>query len=169
MSTLSNPIRTSCQELTSIRRLCELGLAPSVLPAHLDRPKAVNAERDRTVGRSEQLARVMLASHHRLREHVIPKPAAPPPRPQLALDFSAGSRDLGRLEVEAEIRREGRGQLRRGHRGDCASWCGDPARRRARPPPDGSRGGGARRAGARRLGACPTARARAGAGRGCER
>ena len=28
----------------------------------------------------------VLASHHRLRERVIPKPAAPPP-PQLALDF----------------------------------------------------------------------------------
>ena len=28
-----------------------------------------------------------LASHHRLREHVIPKPAAPPP-PQLPLDFA---------------------------------------------------------------------------------
>jgi len=28
----------------------------------------------------------VLASHHRLREHVIPKPAAPPP-PQLPLDF----------------------------------------------------------------------------------
>jgi hypothetical protein len=30
----------------------------------------------------------VLASHHRLREHVIPKPAAPPPPPQLALDFA---------------------------------------------------------------------------------
>ena len=29
----------------------------------------------------------VFASHHRLREHVIPKPAAPPP-PQLALDFA---------------------------------------------------------------------------------
>jgi hypothetical protein len=28
----------------------------------------------------------VFASHHRLREHVIPKPAAPPP-PQLPLDF----------------------------------------------------------------------------------
>jgi hypothetical protein len=32
-----------------------------------------------------------LASHHRLREHVIPKPAAPPPPPQLALDFALSS------------------------------------------------------------------------------
>ena len=31
-----------------------------------------------------------LASHHRLREHVIPKPAAPPP-PQLPLDFALSS------------------------------------------------------------------------------
>ena len=29
----------------------------------------------------------VFACHHRLREHVIPKPAAPPP-PQLALDFA---------------------------------------------------------------------------------
>jgi hypothetical protein len=33
----------------------------------------------------------VLASHHRLREHVIPKPAAPPPPPQLALDFALSS------------------------------------------------------------------------------
>jgi hypothetical protein len=30
----------------------------------------------------------VFASHHRLREHVIPRPAAPPPPPQLALDFA---------------------------------------------------------------------------------
>jgi hypothetical protein len=30
----------------------------------------------------------VLASHHRLRERVIPKPAVPPPPPQLALDFA---------------------------------------------------------------------------------
>jgi hypothetical protein len=30
----------------------------------------------------------VFASHHRLRERVIPKPAAPPPPPQLALDFT---------------------------------------------------------------------------------
>ena len=30
----------------------------------------------------------VFASHHRLREHVIPKPAVPPPPPQLALDFA---------------------------------------------------------------------------------
>jgi hypothetical protein len=29
----------------------------------------------------------VLASHHRLRERVIPRPAAPPPPPQLPLDF----------------------------------------------------------------------------------
>ena len=33
----------------------------------------------------------VFASHHRLREHVIPKPAAPPPPPQLALDFALPS------------------------------------------------------------------------------
>ena len=33
----------------------------------------------------------VLASHHRLREHVIPKPAAPPSPPQLALDFALPS------------------------------------------------------------------------------
>ncbi len=32
----------------------------------------------------------VLASHHRLRERVIPRPAAPPPPPQLALDFAPG-------------------------------------------------------------------------------
>ena len=32
----------------------------------------------------------VFASHHRLREHVILKPAAPPP-PQLALDFALPS------------------------------------------------------------------------------
>ena len=32
----------------------------------------------------------VLASHHRLRERVIPKPAAPPP-PQLPLDFALSS------------------------------------------------------------------------------
>jgi hypothetical protein len=32
----------------------------------------------------------VFASHHRLREHVIPKPAAPPP-PQLPLDFALSS------------------------------------------------------------------------------
>ena len=32
----------------------------------------------------------VFASHHRLREHVIPRPAAPPP-PQLALDFALPS------------------------------------------------------------------------------
>ena len=32
----------------------------------------------------------VLASHHRLREHVIPRPAAPPP-PQLARDFALPS------------------------------------------------------------------------------
>jgi hypothetical protein len=32
----------------------------------------------------------VLASHHRLREHVIPRPAAPPP-PQLPLDFALSS------------------------------------------------------------------------------
>jgi len=32
----------------------------------------------------------VFASHHRLREHVIPKPTAPPP-PQLALDFALPS------------------------------------------------------------------------------
>ena len=30
----------------------------------------------------------VFASHHRLRERVIPKPAAPPPPPHLALDFA---------------------------------------------------------------------------------
>lgn len=30
----------------------------------------------------------VFASHHRLRERVIPRPAAPPPPPQLALDFA---------------------------------------------------------------------------------
>ena len=30
----------------------------------------------------------LFASHHRLRERVIPRPAAPPPPPQLALDFA---------------------------------------------------------------------------------
>ena len=30
----------------------------------------------------------VFASHHRLREHVIPRPSAPPPPPQLALDFA---------------------------------------------------------------------------------
>ena len=30
----------------------------------------------------------VFASHHRLREHVIPRPAAPPPPPHLALDFA---------------------------------------------------------------------------------
>ena len=33
----------------------------------------------------------VLASHHRLREHVIPRPPAPPPPPQLALDFALPS------------------------------------------------------------------------------
>ena len=33
----------------------------------------------------------VFASHHRLREHVIPKPAAPPPPPQLPLDFALPS------------------------------------------------------------------------------
>ena len=33
----------------------------------------------------------VLASHHRLRERVIPKPAAPPSPPQLALDFALPS------------------------------------------------------------------------------